>query len=92
MKTTSEGVGDEVAEAIGDGAGFGAINFPLSHFSFFETLTHLNNRPFETVVAPAFLHDVPAIEVDADENEGVKSKAKRVAVVTATLFVSILKG
>ena len=87
VTTTLVGVG------VGDGisVGEGVTGRPLSHFSFLDTFTHLKMRPLDTVVAPSFLQDVPAIEVDAEVNEGVKSKTKRVAVVTATLFVSILK-
>lgn len=89
------GVGD--GEGMSDdqsveGVGEGAIGRPLSHLSFLDTFTHLKMRPLDTVVAPSFLQDVPAIKVDAEVNEGVKSKTKRVAVTTATLFVSILKG
>lgn len=41
---------------------------------------------------PSFLHDVPAIDEAAEESDGGRSKAKRVAVVTATLFEIMLKG
>lgn len=78
--------------AVGVGVGEEGTSRPLSHFSFLDTFTHLKMRPLDTVVAPSFLQVVPAIEVDAEVNEGANSKTKRVTVVTVTLFVSILKG
>jgi hypothetical protein len=83
------GVG--IGEGSGDLVGAGINNFPLSHLSFLDTFTHLYRRPLDTFVAPSFLHVVPAIVVEAEVNDGMASKKRRVAVVTATLLFSILK-
>lgn len=83
------GVEIGVGEFVNTGAG--TNKRPLSHLSFLDTFTHLYRRPLDTVVAPSFLHDVPAIVVAAVVNDGVASKKRRVAVVKATLLFSILK-
>ena len=58
------GVGVDVADAVGDGVGFGAATLivtPLFHTSFVPDLMQVNFFPPAVAVEPALVHFVPAL-------------------------------